>query len=52
MIDVPIPAANSIAAHENVEKSGVELSGPNLMLPKRVRARTMTKTIAAVIKRI
>jgi len=30
---VPIPAANSMAAHENVLKAGWECSGPSLVLP-------------------
>ncbi len=30
---MPMPVANIIETHENVENSGSELSGPSLMLP-------------------
>ena len=30
---IPMPVANIIDTHENVENSGVESSGPSLMLP-------------------
>ena len=52
MMPVPIPAAKSMAAHEKVEKSGVELLGPRRTAPKREKASPATKTRTAVTSRM
>ena len=51
-ISVPMPAAKSMAVQAKVEKSGVELSGPRRMRPKREKARPRMKTSAAVMSRM
>ena len=40
---MPIPAANSIAAHEPVENSGFSPSSPSGMRPARLKAKTKRK---------
>ena len=45
MMPMPMPALNSMANQEKVEKSGSESSGPSLMLPMELIATPSAKTI-------
>jgi hypothetical protein len=46
---MPIPVANIIDTHENVENSGTESSAPSLMFPYRLNARYPENTTNAAV---
>ena len=49
-MSVPIPAANSMAAHEKRENSGLEFAGPRRTLPYLEKPKNKTKIMMEVAR--